>query len=82
MVLLSQKVENGEEAVNRIKEITSGEANIEFIECDLGNLAQVKAVGDRIRQNEQRLDIVSSFMLLSSYGGLNPIILSSSVTPG
>ena len=41
----------------------SGEANIEFIECDLGNLKQVKAVGDSIRQKEERLDIVCPHLI-------------------
>lgn len=32
---------------------------VTFLSCDLGNLAEVKKVGDEIRQRENRMDVVS-----------------------
>ena len=58
VLLLSRKVENGDRAVDEIKTV-SDYANVHFVECDLGNLMNVKEVGDTIREKEERLDIVS-----------------------
>ncbi|KAH7909968.1 hypothetical protein BJ138DRAFT_1114527 [Hygrophoropsis aurantiaca] len=58
VLLLSRKAEHGDEAIAEIKKSVSESADLEFIECDLGNLAQVKEVGDKIREQEERLDIV------------------------
>lgn len=64
VLLLSRKGENGEEAAAKIQESVSQEnngekADLEFISCDLGNLRMVQEVADRIRNKEDRLDIVS-----------------------
>lgn len=63
VLLLSRKAENGKEAVEKIKHETSGGADVEFIELDLGNLRHVREVADAIREKESRLDIVSSFFV-------------------
>lgn len=57
-MLLSHKAESGAEAVKKIQSETSGGADIEFVEIDLGNLKNVREVADRIREKEDRLDIV------------------------
>ncbi|KAI0628768.1 hypothetical protein C8Q77DRAFT_1161799 [Trametes polyzona] len=57
VLLLSRKVDNGEKAVAAIKS-QSPAADVEFIECDLGDLTNVKAVADHICADESRLDIV------------------------
>lgn len=46
--------------MRRIEHETSGGADIEFIEVDLGNLKNVRNVADSIREKERRLDIVRS----------------------
>lgn len=64
VLLLSRKGEHGEEAIRKIKESadTGPIPDITFIECDLGNLGKVKKVGSQIREQEKRLDIVSSIL--------------------
>ena len=57
VLLLSRKTEHGDEAVSAIKS-ESPDADVRFMECDLGNLHDVKAVGDRICASEERIDIV------------------------
>lgn len=59
VLLLSRKSENGDKALEAIQKETSGGANVEFVEIDLGNLKNVREVADRIRLKESRLDIVS-----------------------
>ncbi|KAH7926517.1 NAD(P)-binding protein [Leucogyrophana mollusca] len=58
VLLLSRKTEHGDDAIAEIKRSVSEAADVHFIECDLGNLAKVREVGDRIREGEERLDIV------------------------
>ncbi|EJD06578.1 NAD-binding protein [Fomitiporia mediterranea MF3/22] len=73
VLLLSRKVENGTAAVEAIQKETSGGADIEFVEIDLGNLKNVCEVADRISAKEARLDI-----LVADAGiGVNKYELSS-----
>lgn len=58
VIMVNRKEDQGDEAVSKIKKESNGEANIEWIDCDLGNLKQVKEVFDGIRKKEQQLDIV------------------------
>jgi NAD(P)-dependent dehydrogenase (short-subunit alcohol dehydrogenase family) len=58
VLVLSRKVEHGEEAVAKIKETTTSNADVEFIAIDLGDLNNVRQVADRIREKEERLDLV------------------------
>lgn len=58
VLLLSRKVENGDRAAAEIKNTVSDKVDVHFVECDLGNLKHVKDVGDKIREEEERLDIV------------------------
>lgn len=60
VILVSQTEEHGTEAINKIQEATKGTASVEWIHCDMGNLAEVKKVADGIREKEQRLDLVRS----------------------
>ncbi|KAI0373169.1 NAD-P-binding protein [Pilatotrama ljubarskyi] len=57
VLLLSRKEENGSKAVASIKEEDPA-ADVEFVECDLGNLMMVRDVADRIRESEPRLDLL------------------------
>ena len=56
--MLSRKVENGDRAMAEIKKAVSDQADVHFVECDLGNIKNVKETGDRIREEEKRLDVV------------------------
>ena len=56
--MVNRKEEQGEEAIKKIKEEAGEKAQIEWMGCDLGNLKQVKEVFTRIRDREQRLDLV------------------------
>ncbi|KAI0044159.1 NAD(P)-binding protein [Auriscalpium vulgare] len=56
VLLLSSKNESGNDAIESIKK-TNPAADIRFIACDLGNLREVKNVGDGIVKDEDRLDI-------------------------
>ncbi|KAG8909258.1 hypothetical protein FRC00_010435 [Tulasnella sp. 408] len=64
VVLLSRKQEHGEEAMSTIKTLAAEDPNntvdidIEFVQCDFGNLAKVKEVADKIREKEQRIDML------------------------
>lgn len=40
---------------------------VTFVSCDLGNLAEVKKVGDEIRKEEKRMDVVSIPLLFYSH---------------
>ncbi|KAF8134585.1 hypothetical protein EV363DRAFT_1396979 [Boletus edulis] len=58
VLLLSRKVENGDRAISEIKKAVPGYADVHFVECDLGDLKNVKETGDKIREEEERLDII------------------------
>ena len=58
VIILAQKIEHGMDAVARIQGVTRGAADVEWLLCDLGNLSEVKRVGDKIRNEEGRLDLV------------------------
>ena len=58
VLVLSRKSERGEEAVRKIREVTSGGVDVEYLEIDLGSAKNVREVADHIRNSEERLDIV------------------------
>jgi NAD(P)-dependent dehydrogenase (short-subunit alcohol dehydrogenase family) len=58
VLLLSLEVENGDRVVAEIKKAVSDQADVHFVECDLGDLKNVKKTGDSIREKGKRLDIV------------------------
>ncbi|KAL5525795.1 hypothetical protein ACEPAG_7132 [Sanghuangporus baumii] len=58
VLLLSRKSENGAAAIESIQKETSGGADIEFVEIDLGSLKNVRDVADRLREKEPRPDIL------------------------
>lgn len=65
--LLSRKEENAQEAVAKINEASSGTVpDVTFLQCDLGNLREVRRVADSVREKESRLDLVSVPAIQSS----------------
>ena len=59
VLILARSTELGNKAVAEIKR-EAPTADVVFIQCDLGDLAAVKQVGDKICKDEARLDIVST----------------------
>jgi len=68
--MINRKEEQGKEAIEKIKKETNGEAQVEWIPCDLGNLAEVKEVFTGLRERESRLDllILSAGINSNQYG--------------
>ncbi|KZT11007.1 NAD-binding protein [Laetiporus sulphureus 93-53] len=62
VLLLARGSENAEEAISKIRTAAQDSSgaliDVTFIECDLGNLKHVKKVGDQIREQEERLDLL------------------------
>jgi len=58
VIMVNRKEEQGQEAIDKIKKETNGEAKIEWVPCDLGNLKEVRKVFGGIRDREERLDLV------------------------
>ncbi|KLO17179.1 NAD-binding protein [Schizopora paradoxa] len=58
VLVLSRKSERGEEAVRKIREVTSGGVDVEYLEIDLGSAKNVREIADHIRNTEERLDIL------------------------
>lgn len=56
--MVNRKEEQGDEAIKKIKEEVGPDAKIEWEGCDMGNLKQVKEVFSKIREREERLDLV------------------------
>jgi NAD(P)-dependent dehydrogenase (short-subunit alcohol dehydrogenase family) len=56
--MVNRKEDQGKESIEKIKEETNGEADVEWIPCDLSHLKQVKEVFTGICEREKRLDIV------------------------
>lgn len=80
--LLSRKEENAQEAVAKIKEASSGTVpDVTFLQCDLGNLREVRRVADSVREKESRLDLVSvpAIQSHSTYTHLRQLICDAGV---
>ena len=58
--MINRKEEQGQEAIDQIKQETPA-AKVEWVGCDLGNLKEVKETFTKIREREERLDLVSLF---------------------
>ncbi|KDQ57684.1 hypothetical protein JAAARDRAFT_58272 [Jaapia argillacea MUCL 33604] len=58
VLLLCREGDKAEEAISKIKQSDNPNADIEFYPCDLGDLRNVKAIADRIGENESRLDLL------------------------
>lgn len=61
VILLSRGQDNAEEAISNIKASQSasgGLVDVTWVSCDLGSLTQVRKIGDQLRKQEERLDLV------------------------
>lgn len=70
--MVNRKEEQGEAAIDQIKEESDQKAQIEWVECDLANLNQVKDVFTGICRSEERLDLVCLYFtsFIRGYPGL------------
>lgn len=59
VIMVNRKEEQGDEAIKQIREETPG-ADVDWVGCDLGNLKEVKQVFSDLRQQLDRLDLVSN----------------------
>lgn len=58
VIMVNRKEDQGDDAIKKIKEECGQYAKIEWEGCDMGTLREVKEVFTRIREREDRLDLV------------------------
>jgi len=66
VIMVNRKEEQGQDAIQKIKEESENKADVDWVGCDLGNLKEVKEVFTGIQDREEHLDLVllsSSFVL-------------------
>jgi NAD(P)-dependent dehydrogenase (short-subunit alcohol dehydrogenase family) len=61
--MVNRKEEQGQEAIKKIKAEAGDDAQIEWLPCDFGNLGEVKKVFTEVREKQDRLDLVSIYVL-------------------
>jgi NAD(P)-dependent dehydrogenase (short-subunit alcohol dehydrogenase family) len=68
--MVNRKEDQGQDAIQKIKEEVGQDAKIEWIGCDMGNLKEVKEVMTGVREREERLDllILSAGINVNQYG--------------
>ncbi|KAL4758184.1 short chain dehydrogenase/reductase family protein [Aspergillus foveolatus] len=70
VIMVNRKEDQGQEAIDKIKEEAGSDAKIEWVPCDMGNLAQIREVASRFVEKEERLDllILSAGINVHQYG--------------
>lgn len=58
VIMVNRKEEQGQSAIDKIKEEAGADAKIEWIPCDMGDLNEIKEVFSGMRERESRLDLV------------------------
>jgi NAD(P)-dependent dehydrogenase (short-subunit alcohol dehydrogenase family) len=58
VIMVNRKEEQGQDAIKKIKDEVGQDAPIEWEECDMGNLNQIKEVFTKIRERESRIDLL------------------------
>jgi len=73
VIMVNRKEEQGDKAIKKIKEECGQDAKIEWEGCDMGTLKEVKEVFTKIREREDRLDllILSAGINANQYGETN-----------
>jgi NAD(P)-dependent dehydrogenase (short-subunit alcohol dehydrogenase family) len=69
VVMVNRKEEQGNDAISKIKE-ESPDAEVDWKECDLGNLGQIRNVFSELRNSLDRLDylVLSAGINTNTYG--------------
>jgi NAD(P)-dependent dehydrogenase (short-subunit alcohol dehydrogenase family) len=60
VIMVNRKEDQGQQAIENIKKEAGQDAKIEWKGCNMGNLRQINEVFTEIREQEDRLDLVSS----------------------
>jgi NAD(P)-dependent dehydrogenase (short-subunit alcohol dehydrogenase family) len=70
VIMVNRKEDQGNAAIEKIKEEVGQDAQIEWLQCDFGNLKEVKEVFSGIREREERLDllVLSAGINANQYG--------------
>ncbi|KAL6231633.1 hypothetical protein BDW75DRAFT_219644 [Aspergillus navahoensis] len=70
VIMVNRKEEQGQEAIDKIKEEAGADAKIEWVPCDMGNLAEIRGVASKFVEQEERLDllILSAGINVHQYG--------------
>ncbi|KAH1488217.1 hypothetical protein KXX06_003574 [Aspergillus fumigatus] len=70
VIMVNRKEEQGQSAIDKIKEEAGADAKIEWIPCDMGDLNEIKEVFSGMRERESRLDllILSAGINVNQYG--------------
>ncbi|EEP81258.1 conserved hypothetical protein [Uncinocarpus reesii 1704] len=58
VIMVNRKEEQGTAAVKAIKDEMGAGANVEWVHCDFGNLKEVQSVFTKIREKEDKLDLL------------------------
>lgn len=60
--MVNRKSEQGDAAIDAIKKESGSDAKIEWVGCDVGSLKQVKEAFTKLRESEERLDLVCAHL--------------------
>lgn len=68
--MINRKEDQGQDAIDKIKQEAGPTAQIEWMECDVGNFQQIKDTFTSLREREVRLDllILSAGINVNQYG--------------
>lgn len=68
--MVNRKEDQGQDAIDKIKQEAGPTAQIEWMECDMGNFQQIKDTFTSLREREVRLDllILSAGINVNQYG--------------
>jgi len=58
VIMVNRKEEHGQDAIDKIKKEAGDDAKIEWVQCDVGNLKEVREVFSGIAEREKRLDLL------------------------
>lgn len=58
VIMVNRKEDQGQEAIDKIKEEAGKHAQIEWMPCDMGNFKQIQETFTHLRDREERLDLV------------------------
>ncbi|BCR90596.1 short chain dehydrogenase/reductase family protein [Aspergillus chevalieri] len=70
VIMVNRKEDQGQDAIDKIKQEAGPTAQIEWMECDMGNFKQIKDTFTSLREREVRLDllILSAGINVNQYG--------------
>ncbi|KAH1859744.1 hypothetical protein KXX54_006882 [Aspergillus fumigatus] len=82
VIMVNRKEEQGQSAIDKIKEEAGADAKIEWIPCDMGDLNEIKEVFSGMRERESRLDLVNFLGQFYVVNQLWPLLRKTAKMPG